>query len=344
MKKLNKTFVSLLRDYLTVYLPKQKNSSPHTILSTQQTWNMLLRHVCDTTNKRLDTISFEDLNRATVTDFLDKMAEMKGWSPSTRNQRLGRIRSFFKYAASLEPLLFIYQENLKGISLRKSPDKSRTFAFMIPEAMNAVFRQPDISTRLGVRDLFFMVLMWDTAARASEMLELRLGDIDVKKHTVLLLGKGAKQRVVPISADTVKHFQKYQKLFHPSSDKTAPLFYTVIHRKMTQMSHDNVTRFLRKYGDMAKKECPDVPEKIHPHMVRRSRAMALYRSGMPLPLLSQWLGHERMETSLVYAHADTSMVKIAIEKTEINGLMRPSVEVSAWDGDEEMIKKLLGLA
>ena len=66
------------------------------------------------------------------------------------------------------------------------------------------------------------------------------------------------------------------------------------------MSDDNVARFIKEYGTMAKQQCNEVPDKIHPHMFRRTRSMHLYRSGMPLALLSEWLGHEDPETSLIY--------------------------------------------
>ena len=78
------------------------------------------------------------------------------------------------------------------------------------------------------------------------------------------------------------------------------------------MSDDNVRKFLKKHGDMARKICLEVPENIHPHLWRHSRAMHLYQHGMDLTLLSQWLGHTNLETSLIYAYADTEQKRRAI--------------------------------
>ncbi len=80
------------------------------------------------------------------------------------------------------------------------------------------------------------------------------------------------------------------------------------------MSDDNVTRFIDKYAAMAKTICDEVHEKVTPHMWRHSRALHLYRKGVPLPLISEWLGHSSMETTLIYAYADTEMKRKAIEK------------------------------
>lgn len=343
-KKQSDCFIPYLREFFTVYLPKQRNCSPHTITACRQTWNMLLGFVCALSSKQLEGIAFADLSRASVMKFLDEMEKTRNWTPSTRNHRLGCIRSFFRFAASLEPILVIYLEDLKGIPLKKSPDKSRVLEFMTQDAMTVVLRQPDTSTKMGIRDTFFMVLMYDSAARDCEMLSMRFCDIDPEKRTVYLFGKGSKPRLVPISEDTVRHFRRYAKAFHSSSDGAVPMFYTIRRNERMPMSDDNVARFIRKYGADAKKLCPDVPDKINPHMFRRTRAMHLYRSGMPLALLAEWLGHVNPETTLIYAYADTEMKRKAIEQAEANAGIRPSVEIGMWDGDEDMIKRLCGLA
>lgn len=343
-KKRSDKFVPYLREFFTVYLPKQKNSSPHTITACWQTWNMLLRFVRASSEKRPEDIIFADLNRSAVMGFLDEMEKARGWAPSTRNHRLGCIRSFFRFAASLEPILAIHLEELKGIPQKKSADKSRVMEFMSQEAMATVLRQPDTSKKMGVRDIFFMVLMYDAAARDCEMLSMRFCDIDSEKRTVYLFGKGSKPRLVPISEDTVRHFHRYAGVYHTSGDGTSPMFFTIRRNVKAPMSDDNVARFMQKYGVAAKESCPDVPEKITPHMFRRSRAMHLYRSGMPLELLAELLGHADPETAWVYAYADTEMKREAILKAEETAGVRQSAEVGMWDGDEDMIRRLCGFA
>ncbi len=86
------------------------------------------------------------------------------------------------------------------------------------------------------------------------------------------------------------------------------------------MSDDNVSRFLKKYAAQARIGNPHVPEHVHPHMFRHSRAMHLYQGGMPLAVLSEFLGHEDPETTLIYAYADTEMKRQAVEKASQDSL------------------------
>ena len=122
----------------------------------------------------------------------------------------------------------------------------------------------------------------------------------------------------------------------------APLFYTVIHGRQQKMSPDTVAAFFAKYGSMAKAVCQEVPEHIHPHMMRHTRAMHLYQSGMPMVLLSQYLGHAQVETTMIYAYADTEMKRAAIQKADAVRGTKP-VPDEIWADNEEMILKLSGL-
>ena len=110
------------------------------------------------------------------------------------------------------------------------------------------------------------------------------------------------------------------------------------------MSDDNVSRFIKKYGREAKEICSEVPDNLHPHLFRHSRAMHLYRSGMPLALLSEWLGHAQLETTMIYAYADTEMKRDAIQKAtgHHNPLMSRD-QIPIWKGDDQIIRQLYGL-
>lgn len=342
--KLKDNLFSHLREFFTVFLPNQARRSSHTIKATQQVWNMLLAYVCLSTRKRIEHLTFRDLSRENVVHFLDHMQQAKGWSPATRNHRLARIRSFFHYAASIEPTLAIYLEGLRGIPLQKEVNKSFLLEYMSKAAMTAVLRQPDKSQKTGLRNLFFMVLMYDSAARCCEMLSMRFCDFDPIGKVVYLLGKGNKPRSVPLLDDTISHYHRYASVFHPQKDGLVPMFYTIRHGDKGQMSDDNVARFIKQYGVSAKAACSEVPDSIHPHLIRKTRAMFLYQAGMPLELLAQFLGHNDPKTTLIYARADNEMKRIAIERvSSATGSISPDAEEATWDGNEEIIKRLLGL-
>lgn len=343
MKKEENKLFKYLKEYFTVYLPNQRNCSPHTIIACQQTWNMFLKYIRDSLNVKLEKVNINDITNQCVNDFLNTMETEKNWSACTRNHRLSCIRSFFKYLANVEPILVVYYERLNGIPLKKDIDKSHMMEFMSPEAIKILLQQPDTSTKMGIRDLFFMILMYDTAARDCEMLGMKFCDFNAKEKTVYLMGKGSKPRLVPVTNNTVKHFEKYASIFHSNNDGENPMFYTMHRNKKTPMSDDNVARFISNYSTKAREISPEIPKKVHPHMFRRSRAMHLYRSGMPLALLAEWLGHANPETTLIYSYADTEMKREAIEKASTNNSTGTDIEIPIWKDNEDIIKQLCGL-
>lgn len=345
-KKKDDKLFCLVRDFLTVYLPEQRCCSLNTVKSYRETLNILLDYVIKVKHVPLRQITFATLNYQLVSDFLDWLEKERNCSISTRNHRMSCIRSFFKYAVNMEPTVNASLIDLGKIPVKKDM-KSKVMEFMSEEALQVVLAQPDTGTKKGIRNLFFMILMYDTAARNQEMLDLKVKDIvaNTKTPCVYLSGKGMKRRIVPITLKTVQHFQRYIGLFQQECNSDQFLFYTTNKGVKHQMSDDNVARFLKVYGIAASKSCKAVPEKIHPHMFRRTRAMHLYRSGMPLALLSEWLGHEDQETSLIYAYADTEMKRKAIEQatSESNPLNERDDSASYWKDDDEIIRRLYGL-
>lgn len=190
-----------------------------------------------------------------------------------------------------------------------------------------------------------MILLYDTGARNQEILNVKVKDFfDSKTPCVHLIGKGNKKRIVPVMAKTVEHFRNYIALYHQEFHTDRYLFYTIRHGIQKQMSDDNVARFMKKYGNMAKESCSEVPDNLHPHMFRNSRAIHLYPAGMPLALVSEWLGHAQLETTQIYAYADTEMKREAIQKATgpLNPLMS-NEQTPCWKGDEQLIRKLYGL-
>jgi site-specific recombinase XerD len=229
---------------------------------------------------------------------------------------------------------------------RRKTAKKMTVDHFDEDALSAMLDQTDPKTRIGHRDMFYMILLYDTGARDSEILGLIPQDVvvDTQSPYVIIHGKGKKVRLVPIMDETVKHFNSYMKRFHSESEADTPLFYTVIHAVKRHMSDDNVARFIRKYAEMARNECLSVPERVTPHMYRHSRALSLYRKGVPLPLISEWLGHSRLETSLIYAYADTEMKRAAIEKaTSANHPLKTTQVFDAKPLDDDLLRQLCGL-
>ena len=334
-------FYRHLREWFTAFLPRQRGAAGNTITSCRHTWNMLLGYIAEHHHVAVEKVTFTMIDRATVTGFLDHMQATRSWTASTRNQRLACIRSFFTYAAAAEPALAIYLADLAAIPRLNGP-AAAPVKHMTTDAVTALLAAPDPGTRLGLRDQFFMILMYDLAARDAEMLALNLTDIDPRRLTADLLGKGSKPRRLPVTSETARHLGRYAAVFHPSPEPAAPLFYTMRNHRPERMSDDNVARLIRQHAATARARCPDVPDRVHPHMLRHSRAMHLYQAGMPLALLTEWLGHADPETTLVYAHADTEMKRHALEKANSATSQSP-LPAPLWHDRDDIIQRLCGL-
>ena len=217
---------------------------------------------------------------------------------------------------------------------------------MSENAVTALINEPDAKTKIGLLDRFLMIFLYDTGARISEALGVRLCDIKLgNSPQVLLFGKGNKVRSVPLMEKTVEHLKQYVAIFHKEESPAAmtTLFYVLHDFKKAPMNDETVRVRLQKYANSAREKCPDVPEKVHPHLWRHTRAMHLYQHGMDLSLVSQWLGHANLSTSLIYAYADTEHKRNAIEKAmggEHSGIFDTSL---CTVDDDELLKKLYGM-
>lgn len=343
----NSTLFGMIHDYLKIYLPKQRKLSPNTIRSYRQTLEMLVDFIKEMKQVPLGDVTFEMFTAQAILAYLDYLEAERGCSVSTRNNRLAAIRAFLKFSAARDVTTVVQLNELKKVPVKK-PNTVKAINYMAMEAVTAITEQADDTTPKGLRDRFFMLLMYDTGARLQEMIDIRFCDIRFSKtSTVTLRGKGSKIRSVPLMDITMEYLKNYIAAFHenipPASE--APLFYTVICGKAGKISASCIRLFLSQYAAAAREHCIEVPENVHPHLWRHSRAMHLYQQGMDLTLLAQWLGHAQLETSLMYAHADTEHKRKAIaEATPPDNPLHAKLSPKRFTiTDEETLKRLTGL-
>lgn len=333
-----------VRSFILEYLPNQRCFSENTVRSYRQALNLFVLYL--RTEQRLTPkqICFDVINRGVLLNFLDWLETDRHCSVNTRNQRLMVLRAFFDYTGILDCTQIALSLMVQNIPIKTTQNK--IVEYLSESALEILLKQPDPSKKIGLRNLFFMVLMYDTAARCGELLGMKVRDLrlNVQYPMAYLHGKGSKTRTVPLLSKTTQHCERYLRTFHVNepADSDKPLFYTVIHGTQQQMSPDTVALFLKKYGKMAFDVCPEVPAHIHPHMLRHTRAMHLYHQGMPMMLLSEYLGHASEETTKIYAYADTEMKRAAINKADIVSKGTPP-PVPIQIDDDDMILKLSGL-
>lgn len=215
----------LIRDFLTVYLLKQKAASPNTIKSYKHTLNLFLNYAVDTLKVPMIDLEFQYLSRELIESFLDWLEDVRGCSIFSRNNRLAGLRAFYKYASRKNATLIIYYQESLNVP-KKKQSKNHEIEFFSENALQIILNQPDTKTRYGMRNLVFMILLYDTGARVQEVLDLKLESIHLVDSTpyVIITGKGRKTRLVPIMKKTVGHLEKYIEHFHKNLSGNNYLF------------------------------------------------------------------------------------------------------------------------
>lgn len=333
-----------IRKFLTEDMPIVRKKSANTVDSYRYTINLFLTFLREKHDKLLISVTVKDFCQSNILEFMDWLIEARGNKASTVNLRLKHIKRFCR---------FLMDENILMISELSSIQKItdipnatwETIKFLTVQETKLILSQPDINKAIGLRDSFFLYLLYDSGCRIQEMLDLKLRNFVILKGNAELhiVGKGNKYRVTPISQELIPKFERYCNTYHQCSNYEDYLFYTTRKGVRSQMSSDAVQAFIKKYGDRARAINAEIPH-LHPHLFRHTRAMHLYMAGMPLELVSQWLGHSQIETSLIYARATTEMKRRAIEKisTAENSVFRGDEKFKYAD-NESVIRQLYGL-
>ncbi|MDP1573896.1 MAG: site-specific integrase [Coxiellaceae bacterium] len=305
-------FAKYLTEFLSVYLPKQKNVSKNTIHSYRDTFKLLIGYCQEIKKIPAEKITLNSLSSECITNFLEWLEIGRKCSISTRNQRLAAIHSFFRYIQSEEPEGIFHFQKITTIPIKKS--RKTVVEYLTPEAVKLLLRQPDKHTAKGRRDITLMSLLYDTGARVQELIDIQIRDITLQEPAVITLtGKGNKIRRVPVMKNTASLLQKYileNKLDMPSKNEN-PLFTNSQHHKLTK---EGVSYIIAKYVAFSRQSSTLVPQKVTPHMLRHSKAMHLLQAGVNLIYIRDFLGHVDLKTTEIYAKADTETKRKAIEK------------------------------
>ncbi len=258
--------------------------------------------------------SFKDLDHTTIEEFLAYLENDLQCSASTRNQRLAALKSFFRFVQIERPDLLSECQSILTIKNKKSPKP--VMDYLSGQETELLFKQPDTTTPKGRRDLALLTLMYDSAARVQEICDLKINSVSLTVPAVIrLYGKGRKTRDVPLDAPCVEILRKYMKenrLQHSEMSNT-PLFFN---SRREKLSRSGVGYILSKYVEKANENGGHISEKISPHCLRHSKAMHMVEAGINLIYIRDFLGHESIETTQVYAKANPEIRRKAIEKME----------------------------
>lgn len=203
-------FIKLMTSYLGSYLPLQRNVSQNTISSYCDAFRLLLTFLRDEKAISIERVRIQDFSPGLIQEYLSWLSRDRRCGISTRNHRLAALRAFFKYVEVESPQHMLLCQKITNIPYTKKEQAS--VCYLTTEEMSSILRQPDQSSRIGRRDLCFLSLLYDTGARVSEILSLKVRDIHLSNPAkVILYGKGRKLREVPILPNTVLHLRRYME-------------------------------------------------------------------------------------------------------------------------------------
>lgn len=290
-------------------LRTQRNLSAHTLAAYRDTFRLLLRFLANKERVAIDQLTLDLLTPEAVLAFLEHLEEGRGNSIRTRNARLAAIHAFARFAVTQKaPDFLVAGQRILAIPCKRTVKP--VLGFMSRAEIDAVLAATDQATCVGRRDHLLFTLLYNTGGRISEVLRLQPGE--VSNRTVRLHGKGRKERDVPIWPATQREIQAWCR-----ANKIGPTQYFFANRHGTPITRKGAALRLKAAVRTAATTCPTLRDrKITLHTFRHATAMHLLQSGVALPIIALWLGHEQPVTTHGYVEADLQMKQRCLDTLE----------------------------
>lgn len=330
-------FAVSLRRFLTDYLAGLRGYSPNTIVSYRDAFKLLICYFRDQRSVPPDKLTLEQLDVAAITGFLAWLRTSRHNSASTCNQRLAAIDSFISWMQTQDPARMACCQDI--LAIPASRHDRPAVAHLSVGQTRRLLAAPDRSTRAGRRDATLMATLYDTAARVQELADLTVRDIRLDHPAMAALtGKGRKTRHVPLDANTTTLLTAYMTERHldsPGHDDH-PVFFNQ-HR--AKLSRGGIAWIVHKYQTLAADPAL-ANTHLSPHILRHSRAMHLYDSGVALPYIRDILGHVDLSTTEIYARASTEAKRKALEAVYADVV---TADLAEWNQNPELLDWLASL-
>lgn len=304
------TLAPLLESFFTDGLIGQRAASPHTLAAYRDTFRLLLRFAHDRLGTPPARLDLTQLDAPLIGAFLTHLEVERHNKTSTRNARLAAIHSFFNYAALRCPEHAGAIQRVLALPLKRT--ERALVSFLTPTEVDALLASPDQQRWIGRRDYTLLALLAQTGLRVSEVVALRVGDVQLGTGAhVRCLGKGRKNRITPLTAHTTAALRNWLRDDDPTPQR--PLFPTSTGRPL---SRDAVALVIARHARAAAQTCPSLTRKhVTPHVLRHTSAMALLHAGVDTSVIALWLGHETPRTTQIYLHADLALKERALART-----------------------------
>jgi site-specific recombinase XerD len=312
MADVTPSFSTLLQRFFVDHLRQQRAVSPCTVAAYRDTFKLLLAFSEKTIGKAPTDLRLADLDATLILNFLDHLESERKNSVRSRNARLSAIRSFLKYAAHEDLTALAIIE--RSLSVPQKRHDKAVLGFLTRPEMEAIIAAPDCATWAGWRDQALLTLLYNTGARVSEAINLRVGDVVLDVSPVAHLhGKGRKQRSVPLWKATAATLRQWLRHL-PDAGPRGYLFPSSAGRRLSRSSVDQ--RLAQAVTQAGRKLPALVGRPISPHTIRHTTAMHLLQSGVDITVIALWLGHEGPSTTHIYMEADLAMKEEALNRLQ----------------------------
>ena len=333
-------FAYHLSKFFKSYMPGTLGLRPKSIESYQTAIYVFMRFMKNEKGVLPDKMTLDTLNLGLLIEYLDYL-EATGNKISTRNHRLTVLRSFFSYVQLVEPKQILLMQQLLSLKHKKQPKP--IVNYLSADAVKMVMAEPRATTKEGYRDMLLLTLLYETAARVSELTGIKVGEIRLDTPaTAILHGKKGKSRIVPLSKDTaalIRNYLEKEKMsgFHHGTK----LLFT--NRSGIGLTGAGVTYILKKYATGVRDKDPRlIPTAISPHCMRHSKAMHLLQAGVSLIYIRDFLGHDHIKSTEIYARTDDMQKRMAIEGAYID-LPDDSGFSGDWNEDLSLMRWIAGI-
>lgn len=308
MTRTSSQLLPLVESFFRDHLARMRGASPHTVRAYRDTLRLLFTFVAEKTRRDVAALQLTDLHVGAIKEFLIQLESRRGNKAASRNYRLAAIRSFFKHLVRNDlSHAGQYQRVLVLPSKKTHPP---TAQYLEPEDMRVILEQPDRRTAQGQRDHALLTFMYNTGARVSEVLAVRLEDLSLRyPKQVTLHGKGKKNRICPLWSDTVTRLECLPAV---RAGQRGGLIFC--NRRDEPLTRNGVAYLLRKYAALAARKIPALSRRrITPHVLRHSAAVTMLQGGVDVIGIRDILGHASIATTNRYIITNLQMKREALE-------------------------------
>ena len=320
-------FSYLLNDYFTDYLTNKKGVSNNTLKTYRDCFVYLIQFLDEVKKIKPSKITISTFNFDLINEFLDYLETNKGVSASTRNNRLAAIKSFFKYVGYRMPEYLNIVSTIRGIPKKSYSQKE--INYLTIEATKHLLNSFNLNSKKEYRCFSIILLLYESGARVSELINIKKRDIRLDKpYTLVLFGKGNKYRRIPIDPTVIEVIKKYIELYNVKNDE-----YLFFNSRREKLTREGVNSILNKYFLKAKNKNSSLyPDHISVHCLRHSKAMHLLENGVNLIYIRDLLGHTSVTTTEIYSKANPEIKRKHIE--EVSKLQNINLNYSKKQKDE----------